>query len=371
MDILELHMIRNYPLSRLNRDENGSPKCFIFGGFPRASVSSQCIKRAIRMYLKQSKPESFGGIRTKFFVGHLKNALVSKKMDAELALQLATAVGDYLSSMDTSDESGLKTKTALFYSKMEIEGIASLIHAAHKKNKLEEVFKVTQPKKGPLVYSLDKNKAKLLKGLNAMDMVDVALFGRMVAGDSSLKVEAATSFAHPFSVHASSNEPDFFSAVEESPLAEESGAAHIGETEYNSACYYSYVSINLDEFKTGLLAEMSEAERTAAIEAFIEACIIVTPPASKHGMFAATQPYSVIGLVRKGSFEISLANAFEKPLSKSSEGYSVSATARLKEEWEKHKTSYGKRLGLEKGCEIQWTLGGSLDNFIGGLLKNV
>ncbi len=45
---IELHMIQNFALSNLNRDDTGSPKDCEFGGYRRARISSQCLKRAIR-----------------------------------------------------------------------------------------------------------------------------------------------------------------------------------------------------------------------------------------------------------------------------------------------------------------------------------
>ena len=45
---IELHLIQNFAPSNLNRDDTGSPKTCEFGGYRRARISSQCIKRAIR-----------------------------------------------------------------------------------------------------------------------------------------------------------------------------------------------------------------------------------------------------------------------------------------------------------------------------------
>src|SRR5256885_4958545 len=45
---LELHIIQNFPPSNLNRDDVGQPKDCDFGGFRRARISSQCLKRSIR-----------------------------------------------------------------------------------------------------------------------------------------------------------------------------------------------------------------------------------------------------------------------------------------------------------------------------------
>ena len=46
--LIELHVIQNFPPSNLNRDDTGSPKDCEFGGYRRARVSSQSLKRAAR-----------------------------------------------------------------------------------------------------------------------------------------------------------------------------------------------------------------------------------------------------------------------------------------------------------------------------------
>ena len=57
-----------------------------------------------------------------------------------------------------------------------------------------------------------KGEKKEVKGL-PKDAADIALFGRMVANDHSLTVEAASMFSHALSTHKVDNEIDFFSAV--------------------------------------------------------------------------------------------------------------------------------------------------------------
>jgi len=46
--LIEVHMLQNHAPSNLNRDQTGSPKEAVFGGFKRARISSQCLKRSIR-----------------------------------------------------------------------------------------------------------------------------------------------------------------------------------------------------------------------------------------------------------------------------------------------------------------------------------
>src|SRR5438128_3911703 len=59
--ILELHILQNFAPANLNRDDTGSPKDCEFGGYRRARISSQCIKRAVRWHpaLRRVAEETF------------------------------------------------------------------------------------------------------------------------------------------------------------------------------------------------------------------------------------------------------------------------------------------------------------------------
>ena len=47
--LIEIHAIQNHSPANLNRDDLGAPKTCYFGGVMRSRISSQCIKRSIRM----------------------------------------------------------------------------------------------------------------------------------------------------------------------------------------------------------------------------------------------------------------------------------------------------------------------------------
>jgi CRISPR system Cascade subunit CasC len=48
--LIEIHVLQNFAPSNLNRDDTGSPKDCEFGGYRRARISSQCIKRRVRWH---------------------------------------------------------------------------------------------------------------------------------------------------------------------------------------------------------------------------------------------------------------------------------------------------------------------------------
>src|SRR5436305_7143512 len=70
--LIEIHMMQNFAPSNLNRDDTGSPKDCQFGGYRRARISSQCLKRAIRNCFKADRllaPENLA-VRTRQLVSH-------------------------------------------------------------------------------------------------------------------------------------------------------------------------------------------------------------------------------------------------------------------------------------------------------------
>jgi CRISPR system Cascade subunit CasC len=362
MNVLELHTIQNFPVSCLNRDENGSPKTAPFGGTTRARISKQSECRAIREYLKSIDKAHFGGVRMRNIATSISTALVAKGMAQDLSAALGNAVADLLGTSENE-----KTKTILFFSDGEVEAIAQEIVDANASGNLKKIFKITEDKKTKET-KYECQKGSLLKNAQVVDIADIELFGRMVASDPTLLVDGAVSMSHYISVHTTENEIDFFSAVDESASKEDSGAGHIGEIEFNSACYYGCISINLDLFNNGRLRNLPVEVRRDILAAVIDACIIAVPGARHNSMFAATKPSAVLGIVRKGTFPMSLANAFEKPIPPSSEGYSERARERLASHWEAMKKAYGKRLGV---LQEAWFPDVDLDTFSKGLVSNV
>ncbi len=69
------------------------------------------------------------------------------------------------------------------------------------------------------------NKARAKQIANGRQSVDVALFGRMVADDADINVDAATQVAHAISVHQVDNEFDYYTAVDDHKEREDDDSA--------------------------------------------------------------------------------------------------------------------------------------------------
>ena len=327
MKLIELHIIQSFPVTCLNRDDLNAPKTAFFGGVQRARVSSQSWKRAIREYaVKELQAHQFGGQRGHYWASELQQALIEQGFDTNQSQDFANGIATELGGDDSKKEEGHKTKVSLYFTLGEIKGIARAAKAD-----FDEKADVN-PKRFETKKAMQKAQAK--------DMADIAIFGRMVASDHTLMVEGAGLFSHALSTHRVSNDIDFFSAVDDLQPETSEGAGHIGTLEFNSACYYRYVGLNLDLLADDdHLQHLSEEEQKAVVDTFIRASILSVPNARKNSMFGHNPPAFVLGLRREGQ-PLSLANAFEDGI-KSSNGYIEPSLAALKGHYETLKKIYG------------------------------
>ena len=360
---LELHIVQSVPVACLNRDDLNSPKTAVFGSVQRARVSSQSWKRAIRELAKEMSPDSFKGERTRLLyeplVSQMKSAGLTEQ-DADIG---AKGIIDALVKLDKkAEKSGVvKSTTLYFMSPLELSTTAK-------------------------AYAETKDVKKALKSINASslnDAADISIFGRMVANDHSLTVEAASMFSHALSTHKVDNEIDFFSAVDDRQPKEESGAGMTGTLEFNSATYYRFAALNLDMLAdTDHLASMTKEQRQSVVKTFIEATIKAIPGARKNTMNGNTLPVYVLGIVRKHGHPIQLINAFENPV-RSSNGYAEKSVELLKDEYKKLTDTWGISAILAQaisGLKLDGTEGRKADidipemkmtDFIKGVVEHV
>jgi len=364
MKLIELHILQSFPVSCLNRDDVGAPKTAIFGGVTRARISSQCLKRAIRLHAKELCPDLYKGERSKLIVVPIAEAAVRHGASAEKALDASKKLCDELATLDEKafkDKDVHKVKTLMFLSPSEREeigkGLAEILAESRDAKTLEKKIKSAASK---------VLEAKL------KDAADIALFGRMVASDHSLTLEGAAMFSHALSTHRADNDIDFFTAVDdrqrEDPtmVEEQAGSGMMGTLEFTSAVYYRYVGLNL-----GLLGDsdhlgaLPPAERQRVVDAFLRASMMAVPGARKNSMNAHTLPGYVLGLVKDSGQPVQLVNAFEKPMP-SKNGLMDASVAALKQ----HHLQLKKTWGIRPVAEVAIP-DNSMDEFCAEILKHV
>jgi CRISPR system Cascade subunit CasC len=326
MKHLELHILQSVPVACLNRDDLNSPKTAVFGGVQRARVSSQSWKRAIREMAREISPQQFKGERTRLMFEPLVKEMEAVGLSAADAEDGAKNIIDALVKLDAKSTDKVKSTTLYFMSPLELQTLAK-------------------------TYADTKDGKKALKSIDAKslkDAADISIFGRMVASDHSLTVEAASMFSHALSTHKVDNEIDFFAAVDDLQPKEESGAGMTGTLEFNSATYYRFAALNLD-----MLADMehmgsiTREERQNVVRTFVEATIKAIPGARKNTMNGNTLPVYVFGVVREKGHPIQLVNAFENHV-RPAQGYAARSVELLKSEYAKLKEIWGMEAVFEK-----------------------
>lgn len=268
---VEFHILQAFPVTCLNRDDVGAPKTAIVGGTTRARVSSQCWKRQVRTEMNQLGCKL--AIRTKNVSEYIAKACLMLGATEEQA----KACGNIMA--------GSLTKNTLhFFTETEANAFADFA-----KELAFDIEKVNKKK--------DKEISKLAKkALNpAVDGLDIALFGRMVAQAPDLNIEAAASFSHAISTHKISNEVEFFTAIDD--LHKETSAAHMGSLEFNSATYYRYISLDLGQ----LCNNLGGAEYLdKAVEVFTKALFLAIP-AARQSTQSGASPWEYAKIfIRKG-----------------------------------------------------------------------
>lgn len=334
--MIEYHILQSFPVTCLNRDDVGAPKSAVIGGTTRARVSSQCWKRQVRLAL-----QDFGiklGVRTKKVAELLQAALLQAGANDEQAQACAQKIADVLSD-----------DTLLFISEHEANAFAFYAQGLG--------FDATAIK--------DKELGKVAnKALTpALDALDIALFGRMVAKAAEMNVEAAASFSHAISTHKVSSEVEFFTALDD--RADEPGSAHMGSLEYNSATYYRYISLDL-----GQLAQTlgPDADLKAAVAAFTQALFVALPSARQTTQSGACPWEYAQVLVRRGQ---RLQAPFETAVKAQGGGYLQASIAALKDYLTKKEKMIGSLFGKLGSYEWGEDENFSLDDLITSLQTHI
>jgi CRISPR system Cascade subunit CasC len=297
---IELHILQSFAPSNLNRDDTNNPKDCIFGGVRRARISSQCIKRAIRLHpLFETTTEVPTAERTRFLARALAQKLVEVGKSEEESINAATHfVGAILGGMDSKNEE--RSKVLFFVSAEEKQMLVQLI--------LENWDDILQGK-------IDKNSSPVKefkkKFANRTSAPGVAMFGRMLAEDPLLNMDAACQVAHAISTHRANMEFDFFTAVDDLQESEETGAGMMGITGFNAATFYRYARIDFDQLVNNL-DDLKLARKT--VEAFLIAAAHAVPTGKQNSFAAQNPPSFLMAVAREDGMSWSLSNAFEKPV---------------------------------------------------------
>ncbi|WP_405613227.1 type I-E CRISPR-associated protein Cas7/Cse4/CasC [Streptomyces sp. NBC_00076] len=334
---LDVHALQTVPPSNLNRDDTGAPKSAVYGGVPRARVSSQAWKRATRSYFgyEHLLDPSELGVRTKKVAEVLATRITAlhPSLNGAGALLLAAeviqgATGSKIEvpkrkaseEKEAAEEPAPQSKYLMFLSARQLDGLAAL--AVEGAADIKEFLKNKD------------NKARAKQIADTRHSVDIALFGRMVADSADINVDAAVQVAHAISVHRVDNESDYYTAVDDRNTDAEPGAGMIGTVDFNSATLYRYAALGVHQ----LAANLGEGLRAdepritpvrRAVEAFLHGFVASLPTGKINTFGNHTLPDAVVVKLRT-TRPISFVAAFEEPVSaEQGSGHLREASARL------------------------------------------
>lgn len=294
---IDIHVLQSIPAANLNRGENGDPKTVIYGGKLRSRVSSQSWKHAMREDFKAQTQDAewLSSTRSKLIPQKIIDSLTADGMDEQKAVDLVTNTFAITKIKVKAPKKGTDdpytTDTLLMLSAGQIRNLTAFI------------------KEHPDLDVKSKEiKNALTDLLNTDNALDLALFGRMVAGDAKLNVDAASQVAHAFSINEIVPEFDFFTAVDD--IKESQGAGMMGSMGYNTSTLYRYANLNVDELKHNLNDD-ELAEK--GIKQFIKSFVLSMPTGKQNTYANKTLPQYVMVNVRDDT-PVNLANAFERPI---------------------------------------------------------
>lgn len=338
---LEVHVLQSFAPSNLNRDDTGSPKDAIFGGVRRARISSQCLKRAARMYVREHHlvDAQYQAFRTKRVVSQIVDLLESSGHRREDAERVTVGA---LSGLKLKVSDG-KSQYLLFLGQEEIRKLAGLIGQYW--NELTQLpqtetegsaRKKKSAAKGVVPAELVKSLEQALDGGKA---VDLALFGRMLADLPHKNRDAACQVAHALSTHKVEREFDFYTAVDDLQPEDNAGADMLGTIEFTSACYYRYSLLDVDKLLENLQGDKDLTLK--ATEAYLNAMIYALPTGKQNTFAARNLPALVAVSLRTSGCPCSLANAFEQPVRAKQGGLIAPSILALAAEWNRSRKAYG------------------------------
>jgi len=335
---VQIHMLQSMPPGNLNRDDTGQPKKCLFGGTTRGRISSQCLKRNIR--LSPLFQDAFGGAvanRTKYLPRLVADALLDggripeeeiEGVKAGIAGQFkkeSKAESDSDDGGDSGDASAADvTPQLVFFPPPFAEKVADLVVELRKRHPkayaklIGRKEKRTKGEDKEADVAIADFKAEAFKAKESMS-VDVGLFGRMTTSDLIADVEAACQVAHAISTHESLIEGDYFTAMDDrqhefiQSQAQRGGAAFLGSgdtvTFFNSAVYYKYLNVDTDAL-TETLGKPGASQARKAAAVLVQAAALATPTGKQNSFAAHSVPELILLEVSETKQPISYANAF-------------------------------------------------------------
>ena len=294
---LQLHTLTVYPPSSPNRDGSQRPKSALYGGVMRLRLSSQSVKRAVRVsdIFRESLGERLS-TRSRRFGEEVYRHLLARKADKDIARQIARQIASIFGK-PAAGAGNLRISQIAAISPDEAAAALALAEEALAQGGLSE--RQVQEAAGQVLRITDS-------------AVDLAMFGRMFADAPQYNRLAAVQVAHAITTHAAPEEEDLQSAGDDLGGADEhAGAAFLGPSWFGSGVFYQYAAVEVTRLVDNLGGDHELAR--AALSALARALALVSP-SGKRSAFAHNVWSSYVRAEAGSVQPRSLASAFLHPV---------------------------------------------------------
>lgn len=309
-NFIEIHYLKEYPPTNLNRDDNNAPKTALYGGVSRGRISSQCLKRQWRIsdYFKDAVGADNLGIRTR----DLPAVVGQRMLDAGFPEQIVEAIKPKITGIANKtgkeNKDADKTKQVVFYSRQDIDAITEAVISCVNGLDEKDVKKLNA-----------KDIEAAIKGAKTRPITpDIAAFGRMVTTNSIRNVDAAMQVAHAIATHKTIKESDYFTAVDDlltGETMEGSGAGHINSTDFISSCFYHYCNIDLEQFKKNIEGADDVDQLTlSTLEGLLNAMARTNPSGKQNSFAGYVFPAAFMVVISANKTPLNLVSAYEEPV---------------------------------------------------------
>lgn len=234
-NFLTIHSLTALPWHNLNRDDRGLPKQVREGGKTRGRLSSQSLKRAIRVaYELESTLLEAGSFRSRDLheeVVRRAGVLAEKEgieFDSKEAMKTAAKIIKSLTAAAKETPDGEVSRensdaTVTWLSGEEIDALAMALALG-----------------GGIIQASDVVASRT-------GSLAIAAFGRMFAVQSNLQTEAAIAVGPATTTHPITVDVDYFTTVDD---LGDGGAGHLGQAFYTTGVYYRSVTIDKKQLHT-------------------------------------------------------------------------------------------------------------------------